>query len=215
MPTVEITNSYRRIQQLYQRMLQDSQAPFVFPLLEEMQASNNHQVYYKYDSHWNHLGALYGTNVLYSAMGVEQTDPEQWITGTQDADKYDLYTYMGIPDSMVTHDDVEEAVDYRPEVKVNGLKDPEAMINHTTSNGANNKKLCLIGDSFRVNMVPYLAKDFTSCTFAHRDYMGEVSSDIKNADIIVIEAVERYDYEAFHTIQRVMNVLTGKNNKKK
>ena len=27
------------------------------------------------------------------------------------------------------------------------------------------------------------------------------------ADVIVIEAVERYDYEAFKTIQRVINVL--------
>ncbi len=206
MPTVDIANSYRRIQQLNDRFHEGSTVPFMYPLLEEMQASTSHQVYYKYDTHWNHLGALYGTNALYAQMGVEQTDPEQWITGSMDAEKYELYTYMGIPDSMVTHDDAEQMVDYRPEISVNGLN-TEAMICRTTSNGANQKKLCLIGDSFRVNMEPYLAKDFTQCTFAHRDYMGEIPSDIKNADIIVIEAVERYDYEAFHTIQRVINVL--------
>jgi hypothetical protein len=206
MPTVEVVESYRRIQQLYQRMQQDCKAPVAFPLLEEMQASNHYQVYYKYDSHWNHIGALYGTNVLYSYMGVEQTDPAQWITGVQEADKYELYTYMGIPDSNFDHDDVECAVDYRPEVTVNGL-DVDKMICHTTSDGANEKKLCLIGDSFRVNMMPYISKDFTKCTFVHRDYMGDVKSDILNSDIIVIEAVERYDYEAFHTIQRVINMM--------
>ena len=140
-------------------------------------------------------------------MGVEQTDPAQWITGTQDAEKYELYTYMGIPDNMVTHDDTEYTVDYRPEVSVSGL-DMDAMICRTTSDGANAANLCLIGDSFRVNMMPYISKDFTSCTFCHRDYMSEIHSDVKNADIIVIEAVERYDYEAFTTVQRVINILS-------
>ena len=113
-----------------------------------------------------------------------------------------------IPDDMVNHDDVEYTLDYRPEIGVEGL-DVDKMICHTTSNGANEKKLCLIGDSFRVNMMPYISKDFTNCTFVHRDYMGEVKDDIKNADIIVIEAVERYDYEAFHTIQRVINLFSN------
>lgn len=206
MPTVEVANSYRRIQQLNDRFHEGSTVPFLYPLLEEMEASNKNQVYYKYDSHWNHLGALYGTNALYAAMGIEQTDPLQWVTGQEDAEKYELYTYMGIPDSMVTHDDIEFTMDYRPEVTVNGLN-LDAMICRTTSNGPNQKKLCVIGDSFRVNMMPYLAKDFTQCTFAHRDYMGSIPTDIKNADIIVIEAVERYDYEAFHTIQRVINLF--------
>ncbi len=206
MPTVDIATSFRRIQQLYVRMQEESTVPFIYPLIEELEAANQHRVYYKYDTHWNHLGALYGTNALYASMGVEQTDPASWIVGQQDAEKYELYTLMGIPDENIYHDDAEAVVDYRPDVTVNGLN-MEAMVCHTTSNGANQKKLCVLGDSFRVNMMPYLSKDFTQCTFAHRDYMGEVKSDIRNADIIVIEAVERYDYEAFHTIQRVINLL--------
>ncbi len=206
MPTVDVATSYRRIQQLYDKMHEGSTVPFIYPLIEELQAANQYRVYYKYDTHWNHLGALYGTNALYASMGVEQTDPSAWIVGQQDAEKYELYTLMGIPDANFTHDDVELTMDYRPDVTVNGLN-MESKVCHTTSNGANQKKLCVLGDSFRVNMMPYLSKDFTQCTFAHRDYMGEVKSDIRNADIIVIEAVERYDYEAFHTIQRVINLL--------
>jgi len=146
-------------------------------------------------------------NALYDAMGIEYVDPSVWITGTGDAEKYELYTYMGIPDSMVTHDDLELTLDYKPEITVNGLN-TDAMINRTTSDGMIDKSLCLIGDSFRVNMMPYLAKDFTNCTFVHRDYMSETKSDIVNADVIVIEAVERYDYEAFSCVQRVINTLT-------
>lgn len=206
MPTVEIANSYRRIQQLYQYISDNCETPFLYPIEDELVASGRYQVYYKYDSHWNHLGALFGVNALYDAMGLEHVDPGTWVTDTQDADKYELYTYMGIPDSMVNHDDVEWAVDYKPEITVNGLN-TDAMVNRTTSDGMVDKKLCLIGDSFRINMLPYLSKDFTSCTFAHRDYLTEVKPDIKNADVIVIEAVERYDYEAFSCIQRVINTL--------
>ena len=207
MPTVDIVNGYRRIQQLYAVINENCSTPFIYPLGEELVATGRFQVYYKYDSHWNLLGGLFGVNALYDAMGLEYVDPGVWITGTQDALKYELYTYMGIPDSMVTHDDTEYTLDYKPEITVEGLN-VDAMINHTTSNGANEKKLCLIGDSFRVNMMPYIAKDFTNCTFAHRDYMSEIHPEIKDADIIVIEAVERYDYEAFTTVQRVINVLS-------
>lgn len=207
MPTVEIVNTYKREQRLHAYLSENCSTPFIYPLTECLGAASAYQTYYKYDSHWNHFGALYGTNALYAAMGVEQTDPTQWIAGTVDAEKYELYTYMGMTDDSITHDDTEYIMDYRPEITVNGL-DPNAMVCRTTSDGANQRKLCLIGDSFRVNMMPYIAKDFTNCTFAHRDYMTSVKADIKAADIIVIEAVERYDYEAFATVQRTINILS-------
>ncbi|MCR5416460.1 MAG: hypothetical protein K6E79_06670 [Pseudobutyrivibrio sp.] len=207
MPTVDIVNTYKREQVIHSYINENCSTPYIYPLTESINATGMCQTYYKYDTHWNHMGALFGTNALYAAMGMEQTYPLQWATGTQDADKYELYTYMGIPDSMVTHDDTELTVDYRPDITVEGLDDPEAMICHTTSTSPNQQSLCLIGDSFRVNMAPYLAKDFATCTFCHRDYMSEIHDDIKNSNIIVIEAVERYDYEAFNTIQRTINVL--------
>ncbi len=206
MPTVDIVNSWRRIQQMYEFVHNNSEVPFLYPLGDEYIASERYQVYYKYDSHWNHLGALFGVNALYDVMGIEHLDPSTYIVGQQDADKYELYTYMGVPDDKIYHNDIEQTVDYKPEITVNGL-DMEAMVCRTTSDGPNAKKLCLVGDSFRVNMMPYLAKDFTNCTFAHRDYMGSIHQDIKNADIIVVEAVERYDYEGYKCAQRVLNIL--------
>lgn len=210
MPTVDIVNTFKREQRLHEYINENCTTPYLYPLNEMFYSTSQYQTYYKCDSHWNHIGALYGTNALYGAMGVEQTNPADWVVGTQDAEKYELYTYMGIPDEMIDHYDIECTVDYRPTVTVNGL-DMDAMVCRTTSDGANQKKLCLIGDSFRVNMMPYLSKDFTSCTFAHRDYMTRIHSDIKNSDVIVIEAVERYDYEAIKTVQRVINVLKDTN----
>ncbi len=207
MPTVEVVNEWRRLQQMYNYVQNNSDVNFIYPLGDEFIASQRYQVYYKYDSHWNHLGGLFGVNALYDAMGVEHLDPMNYIVGEQDAEKYELYYYMGIPEDMVVHNDTEMTVDYKPEIPVNGL-DVEKMVCRTTSGGQIDKKLCLIGDSFRVNMMPYLAKDFTKCTFAHRDYMNQIHSDVKDADVIVVEAVERYDYEGYKCAQRVLNILS-------
>ena len=207
MPTVDIVSSWRRIQQLYEYVNENCDTPFIYPLGEELFATGRYQVYYKYDSHWNHIGALFGVNALYDKMGVEYIDPSYYITGNMPAERNDLYLYMGVPESEMTIDDVETTVDYKPEITVNGL-DIHANINRTTSDGPVDKKLCFLGDSYREGMMPYLAKDFTHCSFIHRDYMSDAKADIKNADIIVIEAIERYDYQAFTCAQRVINTLT-------
>ncbi len=207
MPTIEVVEPYRRIQRLYDWINNNTDTPFIYPLGEEYIAAERYQVYYKYDSHWNHLGGLFGVNALYDAMGIDYQDPSVWLKGQKDAEKYELYYYMGVKDEDIVHNDLEWIVDYKPEIEVNGLN-TEAMVNRTTSNGPIDKKLCFIGDSFRVYMMDYLAKDFTHCTFAHRDYMKGIHDDIKNADVIVIEAVERYDYEGFKSLQRTINVLS-------
>ena len=207
MPTVDIATTYKREQRLYEYIAGHCRTPFVYPLAELLAGSNYYMTYYKYDTHWNQIGALYGTNALYVAMGVEQTDPSTWVTETVGVTKNDLVNLMGIPDANFYNDDTEVAVVYKPEVTVSGIDDIEADVIHTSSDGANDKSLCLVGDSFRVGMIPYLSKDFTRCTFAHRDNIKEIASDIKNADIIVIEAIERYDTDGFNSINRVINIL--------
>lgn len=207
MPTVDIVSDWKRIQQLYEYVNTNCDVPFIYPLGEEMTATGRYPVYYKYDSHWNHLGALFGVNTLYEKMGIGYEDPSVYITGPQPAERYDLFEYMGVPESDITYDDYEMTVDYKPEITVNGLN-IHSMINRTTSDGPIDKKLCLLGDSYREDMMPYLSKDFTECSFIHRDYMSDAKADIKAADIIVIEAVERFDYEAFNCVQRVINTLS-------
>lgn len=209
MNSFEIENSYKRLQQLKSYIDSNTSTTLLYPLTELMTYDYYHQDYYKYDTHWNHYGAYVGTCALYSAMGLEYIDPATIGGLESDAEKYELYTLMGRPDSTITHDDLEFTPDYKPEITVNGLNQAtECYVNRTTSNGSINKKLVLVGDSFRVNMMPYLSKDFTSCTFAHRDYYKEVTEDVKNADVIVVEAVERYDYKAYEVMERMISTLS-------
>lgn len=52
----------------------------------------------------------------------------------------------------------------------------------------NVKKFVSSGDSFRCFMTDYLAKDFSHCVIAHRDYTEGLAESIREADILVISA---------------------------
>lgn len=63
-------------------------------------------------------------------------------------------------------------------------------------------------------MIDYLAKDFSRSVITYRetsdnrtDYPQEVIESIQNADILVMEAVERYDSKLFPAIAQVIDIL--------
>jgi hypothetical protein len=56
-------------------------------------------------------------------------------------------------------------------------------------------------------MIKYLAKDFSEGAFTHRSKVYEVAADVKNTDVLVIEAVERYDYETINTAKTLIKIL--------
>ena len=68
--------------------------------------------------------------------------------------------------------------------------------------------LVLIGDSFRVSMLPYLEKDFSILTAVQRENMRDVSEEIKNSNIIVVTAVERFDTKMFDSLEELKGILT-------
>jgi hypothetical protein len=58
-------------------------------------------------------------------------------------------------------------------------------------------------------MIPYLKKDFSDCTIVHRDYIESVVSAIKKADILVLQAGERYDTRIFRSYDRLIEILNS------
>ena len=58
----------------------------------------------------------------------------------------------------------------------------------------------------------YLEKDFSDCFLTHRNRVNEadVREAIKNADILVIAAVERYDYDTLNTAKAIIKILQEK-----
>lgn len=205
MPSFEIATRYKREQNLYDYITNNTSTQLIYPLTELYFASEKRQVYYKYDTHWNLAGAYEGVQALYERMGMETNDIETWSGEWKVTDEKDLCD-MGYIDRASVEDDYDYIFDYKPDIAVSGV-DLDAMVIRTNSNCDNEKRLCMISDSYRINMIPILVKDFSNCTIAHRDYLNSCKDDLKNADIIVVTAVERYDYEAFNVMQDIIKIL--------
>lgn len=70
------------------------------------------------------------------------------------------------------------------------------------TDGANERSLFMIRDSFGEGMFPYLSSQFNESSFVHvSNYSPEMISKY-DPDIVVLEMVERYtDYSKFFTVQ--------------
>ena len=76
------------------------------------------------------------------------------------------------------------------------------------SDCGNDQKLVLLGDSFQVAMLPYLERDFAEICVAHRDEKQKVIQDVREADVLVVSAVERFDRALFETAQALIGYLS-------
>jgi len=81
----------------------------------------------------------------------------------------------------------------------------------STSTSTNDKNLFMVGDSFRSSMLPYLRKDFKSVTSTGRLYLEQtdVVDALLSADVLVVEAVERYDFTISVMADMLIKVLEG------
>ena len=68
----------------------------------------------------------------------------------------------------------------------------------------------MLGDSYRVMQLTYLERDFTDCFLTHRSHVNDadVKEAIKNADILVISAVERLEPDILNTARHIIKILS-------
>lgn len=216
-PSIEVTNQYKRTERIFDYIKENSDVPIIFPQAELKAAKPYWQVYYQYDTHWNKAGAFIGTQALYKALGLETTDLSlQKVTLSPRVNAYgqasgDLFGQGGIDPSQYTPEN-EYYITYKPEIHVNviGGSTNNGDYYQTISTAPNDTHFVLIADSFRVNMLSYLEKDFAKCTIANRSYNMQdpvVIDAIRDADILVISAVERADIQIFYTAQLIIQIL--------
>ena len=206
MPTMEIADNYKRTQRLTDYLNANSGVDVIYPIEELKTADVYWQTYYKYDSHWNHMGAFIGLQKFYKYIGVATVNP--WLLGpyTITADRADLIDIGGLSRENYP-DDYEVMPNYHPEVNVEGLNQYADICHTYAGNAPYNCKLVVLSDSYREMMTPFMAKDFTDLVVAHRDFTDQCADDIRNCNILLITAVERDDELAFKCIEKVISIL--------
>ena len=208
MPSFEVVDEYKRTERFVDYVKEHSEIAIAYPLDELKYADRYWQTYRRYDTHWNNVGAFLGVQALYSILGTEVTSPlDLEIESVNIGTEGDLFA-LGELDTAGYPDDYDYTVHYKEDVEVD-TENIGSRITRTTADCGNDLHLVMLGDSYRRTMAQYMEKDFAGCTVLPREYMNSVVSDIQNADILVLEAAERYDIRIFNDLERLLEILQG------
>lgn len=213
--TYEVQNSYKRVERFVDYVEKATDVSIIYPLNELLAAKPYWETYYKLDTHWNKAGAFIGLQALYKELGIETT-ALQYLPVTETNDEWrDMLGAAGLPFNEYAGGKEYDIV-YKEDVKLltqEGNRRNNGSTWHTTSTADNDLSFVMIADSFRINMNPFLEKDFAECFVTNRSNLNGESYDeiieaVKNADILVISAVERYDSANIDVARKLIAALS-------
>lgn len=219
MPTYTIENSYKKVPRFVDYVNQNSSVKIIYPIDELRSAKDTMSTYYKYDTHWNHYGSFIAVQALYKNMGLDYVSPDS-VNYTEGSCIWGLVITAGL--SWKDYDrDYDHIADYKPEIElfntdgvIDHIHTEKSAVYRTDSTASDQSRFVMVGDSFRLYMMPYLERDFAHVSVAHRDNIGDIQDDIRQADILVVECVERLDDSLNGTILQLIDILEnqGKSN---
>ena len=219
MPTYTIENSYKRVPRFIDYVKRNSSVKIIYPIDELCAAKSTMSTYYKYDTHWNHYGSFIATQALYKEMGLDYVSPDS-VNYSEESCIWGLVITAGL--SWKDYErDYDHIPDYKPEIElfntdgeIDHIHTEKSAVYRTDSTASNQSRFVMVGDSFRLYMMPYLERDFQHVSIAHRDNIHDIEDDIRQADILVVECVERLDDSLNGTILQLIDILEnqGKSN---
>lgn len=151
-------------------------------------------LYYKKDSHWNLVGGHLGAKVILNSLGYELNEiNKDDIELVQDDRISDLVRITGL-ESIYNNDEEYHVIgdSVVNDDEYNGNHDKETYYCQKNPDAEFDKTVFIIGDSFRLGIVPGLSKKFSTVYVIHRDFYKKELMDKLNPDYVILEYVERY-----------------------
>lgn len=147
-------------------------------------------LYYATDTHWNALGAYVGAQALLWELGYEL--PPLSEVEIVDVSDYggDLAVMLGLGDSL-RHDRIYGLTGYAEHFPTILQEDFHTAFRYRTE-GADDRSLFVIRDSFCTAMAHYLATQFSSSCMAHLSTFTPDMISAEDPDVVVYEMAERY-----------------------
>jgi alginate O-acetyltransferase complex protein AlgJ len=151
---------------------------------KKMQEKKN--MYYKTDSHWNHLGAYYGYKSLLDKLKIQSNDytfQETYHPGG------DLAGMLSIDYLMFEKDYISSTYNFSQ----NDCKTIYSKDSFYCETNENSQRLVMYRDSFSIWLVPYVKQHFSRSIYL----WGTANIDLsiiekEKADIVIIQIVERH-----------------------
>ena len=189
-------NTYTTADQVFDYLSAHTDLTVVYPkqqLFSAMEQYPDYPFYYKTDTHWNNLGGYIGTQMLLEQVGIATPPIEEYNVVITEKYAGDLAIPLGLQACM-KHDNMYVLDDYRKDQIVNESLNYEGSVKVTCSSttNADERAFFMIQDSFAAAMIPYLNKQFNTCSFAHIDKFTPDLLQKYPSDIVVVEVVERF-----------------------
>lgn len=196
MPTMEIVDSIEVPIDVREYIKKYTDIKYLYPKEELIKYKKNYLVYKKYDSHWNTIGGYIAANELKKALGLDVIPLRDLKLKKEPALDADLAYYGNtsvdsLPMSFKYVFENYKSNHYPERIFANN---PVTLDSYTTHcKQGFDKKVFVIGDSFRESMQEFIVKDFKELyynTFTNAAE-GFIIEEVKRADAIVITLVER------------------------
>ena len=175
----------------------------VYPKEELLKYKNKYQLYYKYDTHWNNLGAYIGYSELMKSLNicVDNIDNVN-IKSLSANERFNfggIYHYNDMA-NMLSLSKIKYYNDDKAYIISNYImKNYETNYYISYYNFSFNSKyykskdnIMIIRDSFIMGMLDYIATRFKQSEFIHIDSFKNENITEYNPDIVVFESVEKY-----------------------
>ncbi len=182
----------KRIDKIVNYFKENSTVEVVYAKDALLSQKKESQVYYKQDTHWNKAGAHIGAIELLNSLGI----------ASQKVAFEEIKHNAGDLANMIARpavEDVDYNYNYKPEIQLQ-ISSSDAYHHESESTNPNSKNLLMLGDSFRISMIETLGKEFSNSKYYHRmvyNANNRLENEFNEADVIVVQAVERYDNDIF------------------
>lgn len=186
--TIVPLSTYSRTDQLVDYIHEHTDVPLLYTKEALLREKEKHQVFYKYDTHWNDLGGFVGGQILNEYFHGEYVSLDEVsysvVRENESGDLADLLSMRKI----YNDDTVWQIDDYKEEVTEH-LSDEESAYEFT-SNAKDKRSVLVVKDSFGYAMMG-IAKDFAKVTFLKNTEVFKEYCEEKTPDILLLEIVER------------------------
>ncbi len=186
--------SYSRLQQVTDYLKDHTDIPVINAddSLEAYKSEHpDQQLYYKYDTHWNAVGAYVGTKELTNTLSFDQVPLDECTIKEVGGYTFDLARMIHLS-QVLTDDPVYEIHGYTPHNLKMEANDTGTQFTFETDDTAPGDKIFVVGDSFSAFSAPYYV-----CHFQHGfmtyyyDYSLSQLEEMQPT-VFVYEVVERY-----------------------
>lgn len=209
LPSYTTVNSYgnKRTDRIVDYFKATTDISYIYPLYDMFANKTNGDLYKKQDTHWNYRGAFIAYKQFMKSINREAAE----VTYNEYTDSGgDLANMSGKKTSYTNWN-----CTYRPEVKYKYTNVLNDQYEYTNNNESAPGRLILFGDSFRNHFKFFAYRDFNETQVFSRDYRYQ-NNDAKNVvktlhegDVLLIIAVERFDYTIIYTASDLNTYLNS------